>query len=472
MLSSSTIGIVPVLEGAFRHAALARFTPIQSLAAEGGPETHLARTKSGTLVVVKVLLDRPIPADVASALSKETSQGARLTHDAIVQTRAMVLEDEVAALVTEFVPGVSLQRLLRFAAHRGVRLPDDAGWYVIERALSALAFAHSQKDQSGAATPILHRSVGPGAVVIGWDGTTKLGDFGWTRLRSILAPLGPVAISDHATPTVLMAPEQASGGTVTERADVFCMALLALRIATGRTPYARFRDTATGALLAMSEGNVLPLSKTRPDLPEAVRAVFGRALAPDPAARTVTAQEMLEAVRASFDLAQGKTSLVKLLERWRDPLESSMTPWEKRASMHDGVAATTDLREGTLALAMADDRPSSDAIVANEQPPDEPWAKNAKDSLPPGETPLAPTDAGASLSRLGAAAESAMSIPLPAVRMTMPSLPVYGPPVGPPPAPVEKPFFTGKVAAATIFGVFVLLLIGAVFLLKWLSGPT
>jgi hypothetical protein len=65
-----------------------------------------------------------------------------------------------------------------------------------------------------------------------------------------------------------------------------------------------------------------------------------------------------------------------------------------------------------------------------------------------------------------------MSIPLPAVRMTMPSVPVYGPPVGPPPAPVVKPFFTGKVAAFTVLGVFVLLLIGGVFLLKWLSGPT
>jgi hypothetical protein len=462
---------VPVIEGAFRHAALARFTPIQSLASEGGPETHLARTKSGTLVVVKVLLDRPIPADVASALSKETSQGARLTHDAIVQTRAMVLEDEVAALVTEFVPGVSLQRLLRFAAHRGVRLPDEAGWYVLERALSALAFAHSQKDQAGTQTPIVHGSVGPSAIVLGWDGTAKLGDFGWTRLRSIIAPFGPAASSDHATPTVLMAPEQASGGPMTDRADVFCAGLLALRIATGRTPYARFRDTATGALLAMSEGNVLPLSKTRPDLPAAVRSVVDRALAADPAARTVTAQEMLDAVRAGFDLAKGKVALVTLLERWREQLEKSMTPWEKRASMHDGVVPTTDLREGTLALATSDDRPSSDAIVATDQP-DEPWKKDAKDALPAHEVPLAPTDAGASLSRLGAAAESAMSIPLPAVRMTMPSVPVYGPPVGPPPAPVVKPFFTGKVAAFTVLGVFVLLLIGGVFLLKWLSGPT
>ncbi len=458
-----------VIEGAFRHASLARFTPVQSLAAEGGPEVHLAKTKSGGLVVIKVLLDKPIPGDVISALSHEASQAARLTHDAIIQTRAMVLEDEVAALVTEFVPGVSLQRLLRFAAQRSVRLPDDAAWYVIERVVSALAFAHSQKDPTGAPTPILHRSVGAESVVVAWDGGTKIGDFGGTRMRSIIAPLGPAAISDHASNTVLMSPEQARGGKVTERADVFCAALLALRVATGRTPYARFRDSATGVLLAMSEGKVLPLSRTRPDLPKAVHAVFDRALAPDPDARTVTAQELADAVKASFDLPAGKTAVTKLLERWREPLENSMTPWEKRASMHDDAVATTELREGALALASADERPSSDALVAAEKEPDEPWKK--KDALPDAEAPLAPTDAGASLSRMGAAASDALSMPLPAVRMTMPSVPVYGPPVGPPPAKIEKPFFTGKVAAGTMFALFALLVVGAIFLLKWLSGP-
>jgi serine/threonine protein kinase len=461
---------VAVIEGPFRHASLARFSPVQSLASAGGPQIILARTKSGTLVVVKVLLDRPIPEEVASALSREGSLGARLTHDAIVQTKAMVLEDEVAALVTEFIPGVSLQRLLRFAAQRGVRLPNSTGWFVLERTLAALAFAHSQKE-GGIPAPILHAAVSPSSVVVGWDGTAKLGDFGWTRLKAIIAPLLPAERSDHETPTVLMSPEQAQGAAVTDRADVFCAGLLALRVATGRTPYARFKDTATGVLLAMSEGKVLPLSKTRPDLPAKVHAVIDGALVVDPAARVVTAQEIADAVRGSFDLAAGKTALVKLLERWREQLEKSMTPWEKRASMHDGVEATTDLREGTLALATADDRPSSDALVAGASQPDEPWKK---DVLPAAEMPLAPTDAGASLSRVGAAAsaESAMSIPVPAPRVTAPSLPVYGPPTGPPPPVIEKPFFSGKVAAATIFVVFAMLLVGAVFLLKWLSGPS
>lgn len=459
---------MPVIEGAFRHASLARFSREQSLTSAGGPEVVLARTKNGTLVVVKVLVDARIPPDVASALSREGSLGARLTHEAIVQTRAMILEDEVAALVTEFVPGVSFQRLLRFAQQRGVRLPDGAGWFVVERALSALAFAHAQRDSAGAPSPILHGAVAPASIVVGWDGNTKLGEFGWTRLRSILAPLSHGVASAHATNTVLMAPEQAQGARLTDRADVFCAALLALRVATGRTPYARYRDTATGVLLAMSEGKVLPLSRTRPDLPLGVRTAIDRALVVDPAARTVTAQEMADAVRAAFDLAAGKKALVKLLDRWREQLEKSMTPWEKRASMHDGAEPTTELGEGALALSMPDDRPSSDALVTTDHP-DEPWKK---DALPNAEAPLAPTDAGASLSRVGAAADSAMSIPLPAMRMTMPSLPVYGPPVGPQPPPIEKPFFTGKVAALAVFLVFALLVAGAVYLLRWLSGPT
>ncbi|MBS2019378.1 MAG: hypothetical protein JST00_41325, partial [Deltaproteobacteria bacterium] len=52
-----------MLEGAFRHAPLARFTPLQTLSRDGMPELHLAKTKAGALVVVKVLVDAPIPAD-------------------------------------------------------------------------------------------------------------------------------------------------------------------------------------------------------------------------------------------------------------------------------------------------------------------------------------------------------------------------------------------------------------------------
>jgi len=63
---------------------------------------------------------------------------------------------------------------------------------------------------------------------------------------------------------------------------------------------------------------------------------------------------------------------------------------------------------------------------------------------------------------------------LPAMRVTMPSIPVYGGPVErlPPPPEARPKVFSGKVAAAAIFMVFAALVIAAIILLKWLSGPS
>lgn len=444
-----------------RHAALAGFDVLQELSPESGDVTLLARSKGGSLTTIKVLLDQPVPDNVQSALTREASLGARLAHDAIVKARALLLEPDFAAVVTEFVPGVSLQRLLRFASGRGVRLPDVIAWTVLERVLAALVHAH------GHSPPIVHGGIAPSSIVVSWDGDVKLDDFGLARLRAIVAPHR--GQRDVATP--LMAPEQASGSRATERSDVFAAALLAVRLATGRTPYARFRKSPAEMLLAMTEGNVAPLAKTRPDMAEKLRAALDRALTVDPTKRDVTAKELLDVLRASFDLEQGNAALVKLLARWRDELETSVTPWEKRASIPDDVpaAAAETVKAGTLALATADERPSQGTLVATDDSPDEPWNKK---SVPKEETALAATDPQTSLSRVGSVASDALTMPaLPPMRMTMPSLPTYGGPVlnMPPPRPKQ---FSGKLAALTMFILFVGLIAFGVIIFRWLLGPS
>ena len=117
--------------------------------------------------------------------------------------------------------------LLRFCASHGVRLPDCAAWHVVERVLAALAYAHAQTDERHALVPIVHRDVSPANVLVDWKGDVKLADFGMakmlgaspaTRLGVVKGTLG------------CMAPEQARGEPVTERADVYAAALLAWRL--------------------------------------------------------------------------------------------------------------------------------------------------------------------------------------------------------------------------------------------------
>ena len=447
------------------HPALASFTSLQELSTHGKHKTVLAKSKGGSLVAIEILVEKAIPEDTSRALSHEASMTARLEHEAVVRPKALLLEADFAAIVTEFLPGVSLQRLLRFATGRGVRMPDDVTWYVLSRVLAALAHAHGMKDG-----PLVHGGISPESVVVGWDGTTKVADFGGAKMRSLVAPL--LGAGDPDELPRLVAPEEARGEKPTARSDVFCAALLAVRLATGRTPYARFKRKAE-RMIAMSEGEVARLAKTRPDLPSAVKDVFDRALDPDPAKRTVTAQELLDAVKGAFDLAKGQAALAKVLERWRDGLEKGVTPWEKRASLSDAAPEPDEsgVVPGTLALATPEDRPSGDQLLAS--PPDSEPFELDKSSVPTQETALAATGVDVSLSRVGAAVPEALTMPpLPPMRITMPSLPVYGgPPVNVAPPPPPQTTVTGKGWAIAIFAVFALLIVAAVMLLKWLSGP-
>jgi serine/threonine protein kinase len=450
------------------HPALQNFQILQELSGERGNKMYLARGKSGNVVAIKVLASHAISEAQSSALSKEVSLGARLGHDAILQTRALLVEKDFAAVVTEFVPGVSLQRLLRFATGRGVRLPDVCAWYILERVLAALASAHSVKEGA-----ILHRGVSPASVVVGWDGTVKIGDFGLVRMRQIANEASGGSKSERDVSPV-MAPEEARGDKPDARTDVYCAALLAVRLATGRTPYSRFRDTPSTMLVALTEGDVARLGQTRPDVDAALRDAIDAALEPNRDKRMVTIDELLSAVRASVDVARGRAALAKLVGRWREPLESSVTPWERRASIPDQVPdeETGLMKAGTLSLATADERPSDGALVSGGEAADEPWKKD-KSGVSAEEAALTPTDPLTSLSRVGSIAPDALLMPLPPMRITMPELPTYGgPAVNIPRPPPKRGLFTGGVAAAVIATMFVVLIGGAIILFRWLMGPS
>ncbi|MBX3232769.1 MAG: serine/threonine protein kinase [Labilithrix sp.] len=447
--------------------ALEGFQVLQEIQPERGRRVYLARSKGEKVVMIRVLSADAPSSDMTTALTKEASLGARLDHEAIVQTRSMILKDDMVAVVTDFLPGVSLQRLLRFAAGRDVRLPDVCAYYILERVLAALAAAHGTKGE-----PILHRAVAPESVIVGWDGTVKLADFGLARMRQIVG--GPIATDEAST---LMAPEGTRGEKLDARSDVFLAGLLAVRLLTGRTPYARFRASKAEHILAMAEGEVTPLAKTRPDMPAALREAIDTALEKDPAKRTVTAQGLLDALRSSTETGQGKAALAKLLGRWREPLEGAVTPWERRASLPDDVPEEAEglMKPGTLALALSDERPSDGALIASgSKAPPEPWQKrDGEGEVPTEEVALKPTDPNTSLSRMGSIAPDALVMPLPAMRITMPELPTYGgPPVNvsvrPPP---KQSVFSGKVLAVVLLTGALVLLGGAFILFRWLLTP-
>jgi serine/threonine protein kinase len=332
-------------------APLKGFEILQRLGAGGVGEVFLAKSRGGRLVAIKVLADGRAGDGVGDGFAREASLCARLNHPAIVQVRAFLEEEGFAALVFEYVAGVALARLLRFCASHGVRLPDRAAWHVVERVLVALAHAHAMRDEQQQATPIVHRDVSPSNVLVDWNGGVKLADFG---IAKMMGASSATTVGVVKGTLGCMAPEQARGETVTERADVYAAGLLAWRLATGRVPFAKHARDEFELLRAMRNPRIKPLAVLRPDLPEALLAAIANALEVDQDARTMTATKLAEIVRESVDVRGGQVELAELLARWKPALERTVKRAGTDAESTTGRAAHT-LRYEEVALAFDED---------------------------------------------------------------------------------------------------------------------
>jgi serine/threonine-protein kinase len=382
------------------------FDILQRLGVGGGGEVFLARSRAGKLVAIKTIANAGAALGDASAtsLAREASVCARLTHPCIVQVRAFLEEPGFAALVFEYVPGVALGRILRLCQSQGLRLPDRAAWHIVERVLVALAYAHGFQDDNGRLTPIVHRDVSPSNVLVDWSGGVKIADFGIAKVLGMATTGTRVGIVKGTLGC--MAPEQARGEPVDERADVYAAALLAWRLATGRVPFAKQQGDEFELLRAMRNPRIKPLAVLRPDLPEQLLDAVGRALEPEREMRTIKASELAAVVSEHVDVRAGWLELATLLENGKSALERSVkraTGGEQTRS--SGARVESTLRYEEVALAFDDEpAPEGPTFEAHALPSDPralaalPLA-NLEESVDASSPPLPPVAAAQALAQ-------------------------------------------------------------------------
>jgi len=153
-----------------------------------------------------------------------------------------------------------------------------------------LEFAHSHG--------IVHRDLKPGNVWLTEDGTAKLGDFGLAVAldRSRLTQAGMMVGTVSYMP-----PEQAMGGEVTPRSDLYSLGAMLYEMVTGRPPFVADESVA----IITQHLNSAPVSPSwhNPAVPSGLEALILRLLEKDPAKRPASAAEVqaaLESVRAGF----------------------------------------------------------------------------------------------------------------------------------------------------------------------------
>jgi serine/threonine-protein kinase len=193
----------------------------------------------------------------------------------------------------EFVQGRPLQQLI----------PESG--LAIDRAL-AMATLIGNAITAAHAAGVVHRDLKPANILVRDDGQIRILDFGLAKVSRPFSPDAETqAMSLFGGLTVgtvgYMAPEQARGEQVDERADIFSFGVILYQLLTGRLP---FRGTNAVALLhAMQMADPDPMRDARPEIPALLELVARRALAKQAADRYQTIREML----ADMNAASGKS---------------------------------------------------------------------------------------------------------------------------------------------------------------------
>lgn len=151
---------------------------------------------------------------LAVRMVREAKLAASLQHPCLVQILELGERDGEPFIVMEFVRGRSLAAVL----DRGPAPPLPVVLHVAAEICRGLEHAHGLCNPQGHPVGLVHRDVKPANVMLGFDGSVKVLDFGIALLTT---PLGGRAAPSFAGSPAYMSPEQVEGGALDRRSDLY-----------------------------------------------------------------------------------------------------------------------------------------------------------------------------------------------------------------------------------------------------------
>jgi hypothetical protein len=160
---------------------------------------------------------------------------------------------------------------------------------IAAQACSGLQAAHDARDDAGTPLGLVHRDVSPQNLLVAYNGTVKLADFGVAKATQQMSQGSVVGQVKGKFP--YMSPEQVRGAQLDGRSDIFAMGVVLYRMLTGKHPFKGQTPAETLGRILSNQSPPRP-STLIPSLPATLDAVVMLALAADRNQRFPTARDM------------------------------------------------------------------------------------------------------------------------------------------------------------------------------------
>lgn len=307
-----------------------RYELIQKVGEGGMAVVYKAKDlKLNRNVALKILKDSfKENDDIIKKFKREATAIANLSNANIVNVLDVGSQDGINYIVMEFIEGKTLKEIV---IEKG-KLPAEVAIRIAIKVSTALECAHKNN--------IIHRDIKPHNILVTADGTVKVTDFGIAKSMdsATIAHTNTIIGSAH-----YFSPEQAKGGYIDYRTDIYSLGVVMYEMVTGKVPFDG--DTpVTVALKHIQEAVVEPKELT-PELPLNLNNLIVKCLEKDPINRYQTAKEVtldLDKIKENPNVVIGNSANENEFTRVMSPLNIEQTAMIKNSDMEEGIKNSLD----------------------------------------------------------------------------------------------------------------------------------
>ncbi len=256
-----------------------RYEILEVIGSGGMAVVYKARChRLNRLVAIKILKDDYLEdEDFRRRFHAESQAVAMLSHPNIVSVYdvSTSISMEADYIVMELIEGITLKQYME---KKGVLNWKETLHFAMQIA-KALDHAHGRG--------VVHRDIKPHNVMVLKNGSVKVADFGIARLMS----KGDTLTKEALGSVHYISPEQAKGGRVDNRSDIYSLGVVMYEMMSGRPPY-EGESPVSVAIQHINGGAILP-SSLNPNIPAGMEQIIMKAMAHELKDRYTTAAKML-----------------------------------------------------------------------------------------------------------------------------------------------------------------------------------
>lgn len=228
------------------------------------------------VAIKKILPEVAEDAEFIRMFIDEAKIAVRLQHPNIVQILELGKIEDSYFIAMELVNGKDLKTIRKRLKRVELLMPVEQSAYIISQVCDGLDYAHRKTDDKMNSLNIVHRDISPQNMIVSYEGTVKLIDFGIAKAKSKSTKTQAGMLKGKFS---YMSPEQVSGQPIDRRSDIFSLGVVFFEMLTGKRLFLGKNDVET--LEKIRKAEVPPPSVFNSSVPPELDRIVLKALSKD-----------------------------------------------------------------------------------------------------------------------------------------------------------------------------------------------